>query len=43
MLKLEGMLMRDNFVDSGFDSKASQKGDEEDERYGEGVCGIFMV
>ena len=35
--------MRDNFVDGGLDYKASQKEDEEDERYEEGVCGIFMV
>ena len=32
--------MRDNFVDSSLDSEASQK---EDERYGAGVCGTFMV
>ena len=35
--------MRDNFLVGGLDSKASQKDDEEDERYREGVCGIFMV
>ena len=35
--------MRDKLVDSGLDLEASQKEDEEDDRYREGVCRIFRT